>query len=336
MTNTSNDLSSNLSNKFALDVKDMGGLRQSARAGSPEALKTAATQFEAMFVNMMMKSMRDASPQDSLMNSDQTKTFTTMLDQQTSQNIAKKGIGLSDVLIRQLTKSADAQAQAQALAIGGTTDAASGANAGSFAGAASLMDAKLQKAIAAAGGAGTATPAAARAGSVDDNSAVPATVIGNRGSQAPHVRSFQDKLSAHAEEASAATGIPAKFMLGQAALESGWGKREIKGRDGTNSNNLFGIKAGGDWKGKTVEATTTEYVNGKAQTRVEKFRAYDSYADSFKDYAKLLSNNPRYEKVLASAGDASAFAQGLQKAGYATDPQYAAKLTSIIKRSLAG
>ncbi|MQA40010.1 flagellar assembly peptidoglycan hydrolase FlgJ [Rugamonas aquatica] len=322
--NTSNDLSS----KFALDLKDMGSLRQSAKAGSPEALKTAATQFEAMFVNMMMKSMREATPQDGMMDSQQTKMFTTMLDQQTSQNIAKKGIGLSDMLIRQLSKNADKQA----LAIGNEAgDSSSGANGGSFGGLASLMDAKLQRAIAAAGGAGAANAA----GSVDDNSAVPATSA-NKGSQAPHVRSFQDKLSAHAEEASRATGIPAKFMLGQAALESGWGKREIKGRDGTNSHNLFGIKAGGDWKGKVVEATTTEYVNGKAQTRVERFRAYDSYSDSFKDYARLLASNPRYEKVLASAGDASSFAQGLQKAGYATDPNYANKLTSIIKRSLAG
>ncbi|CAN7685271.1 flagellar assembly peptidoglycan hydrolase FlgJ [Duganella sp. LjRoot269] len=318
-TNTSNDLSS----KFALDVKDMGSLRQSAKAGSPEALKTAATQFEAMFVNMMMKSMRDATPQDGMMDSQQTKMFTTMLDQQTSQNIAKKGIGLSDMLIRQLSKTADKQA----LAIGGEAgDSASGVNGGSFAGAASLMDAKLQRAIAAAGGPGAV-------GSVDDNSAVPATI---KSTQPSHVRNFQEKLGAHAEEASRTTGIPAKFMLGQAALESGWGKREIKGRDGTNSHNLFGIKAGGDWKGKVVEATTTEYVNGKAQTRVERFRAYDSYSDSFKDYGKLLASNPRYEKVLASAGDASSFAQGLQKAGYATDPHYASKLTSIIKRSLAG
>ncbi|NVD73844.1 flagellar assembly peptidoglycan hydrolase FlgJ [Duganella sp. BJB488] len=320
--NTSNDLSS----KFALDVKDMGSLRQSAKAGSPEALKTAATQFEAMFVNMMMKSMREATPQDGMMDSQQTKMFTTMLDQQTSQNIAKKGIGLSDMLIRQLSKTADKQA----LAIGNEAgDTGSGANGGSFGGLASLMDAKLQRAIAAAGGAG----AVGAAGSVDDNSAVPATV---KGSQAAHVRSFQQKLGADAEEASRATGIPAKFMLGQAALESGWGKREIKGRDGSNSHNLFGIKAGGDWKGKVVEATTTEYVNGKAQTKVERFRAYDSYSDSFKDYAKLLASNPRYEKVLASAGDASSFAHGLQKAGYATDPNYANKLTSIIKRSLAG
>jgi len=154
--------------------------------------------------------------------------------------------------------------------------------------------------------------------------------------QAPHVRAFQEKLGVHAEEASRATGIPAKFMLGQAALETGWGKREIISRDGSSSHNLFGIKATGDWKGKVTEAVTTEYVNGKAQRKVEKFRAYDSYADSFKDYAQLITNNKRYEKVLASAGDASTFAQGLQKAGYATDPNYAAKLTKIIKNSLVG
>ncbi|MRW83317.1 flagellar assembly peptidoglycan hydrolase FlgJ [Pseudoduganella sp. FT26W] len=317
-TSNTNDLTS----KFSLDVRDMGSLKQSARAGSPAALKTAATQFEAMFVNMMMKSMREATPQDGLTDSQQTKTFQTMLDQQTSQNIAKKGIGLADMLVRQLNKQTDAQALALS---GEAADSSNGANAGSFAGVASLMDAKLQRAIAAAGGnAAAATSSATDAAST------------SKGSQAPHVRSFQEKLAAHAEEASKATGIPAKFMLGQAALESGWGKREIKGRDGTNSNNLFGIKATADWKGKVVEATTTEYVNGKAQTKVERFRAYDSYADSFKDYAKLLASNPRYEKVLASAGDASSFAQGLQKAGYATDPNYATKLTSIIKRSLAG
>jgi flagellar protein FlgJ len=320
-TSTSNDLNG----KLALDVRDMGSLKQSARAGSPEALKTAATQFEAMFVNMMLKSMREATPQDGMMDSQQSKMFTTMLDQQTSQNIAKKGIGLADMLVRQLSAKTDAAA----LGIGGAGDASSATNAGSFAGAASLMDAKLQRAIAAAGGNAAATAASS-------TSRVDGAASTNKGSQAPHVRSFQEKLSVHAEEASKATGIPAKFMLGQAALESGWGKREIKGRDGSNSNNLFGIKATSDWKGKVVEATTTEYVNGKAQTKVERFRAYDSYADSFKDYARLLASNPRYEKVLASAGDASSFAQGLQKAGYATDPHYASKLTSIIKRSLAG
>jgi flagellar protein FlgJ len=149
------------------------------------------------------------------------------------------------------------------------------------------------------------------------------------------VRAFEERLGAHAEQASRATGIPAKFMLGQAALESGWGRHEIRAADGSPSHNLFGIKATGGWQGRVVEVATTEYVNGVAQRKMEKFRAYDSYADAFSDYASLLSNNPRYRGVLANAGDASGFAWGLQRAGYATDPQYAAKLTRIIERNLA-
>ena len=289
--------------ELAIDTKGMSDLRQGARAGSPEALKTAATQFEAMFVNMMMKSMRDATPQDGLLDNQQSKMFTTMLDQQTSQDIAKKGMGLADVLVRQLSKTlppqevAGADPMARAL----------------------LEQARLQRSIEASGGAAAAAGSASAAG------------------KPAHVRAFQDKLASHAEEASRASGIPAKFMLGQAALESGWGRREIKGRDGSNSHNLFGIKAGPDWKGRVVETATTEYINGKPQTRVEKFRAYDSYADSFKDYARMLSSNPRYEKALAAAGstDAAGFARHLQRAGYATDPNYATKLAGIIKRTLA-
>jgi flagellar protein FlgJ len=157
----------------------------------------------------------------------------------------------------------------------------------------------------------------------------------NNENKPAHVRAFQEKLGDAAEEAEQATGVPAKFMLGQAALETGWGKRMIRNADGSNSNNLFGIKAGPDWKGKVANAVTTEYVNGKAHTKVEKFRSYDSHADAFKDYARMIGNNPRYEKVLQHGGDASTFAHGLQRAGYATDPQYAAKLSRIIKHSLA-
>ena len=302
---------SDLSSKFALDTKGLGDLKQSARAGSPEALKTAATQFESMFINMMMKSMRDATPQDGMLDNQQTKMFTSMLDQQMSQNLAKRGVGLADVLIRQLGAQA---VNAQALAIGGdqnvpTTDAMPAPR-----GADALLT----------------TP-----GALLKPSATPA-VTGSGRPQSAHVASFQQKLGADAEAASKVTGIPAKFMLGQAALESGWGKREIKNADGSASHNLFGIKAGPGWKGKVATAVTTEYVGGVPQTRVEKFRAYDSYADGFKDYAKMLATNPRYEKVLASAGDASSFAHGLQKAGYATDPFYAAKLSRIITHSLVG
>lgn len=300
--------SADQSSKLALDTNSLGNLKQSAKAGSPEALRGAATQFEAMFINMMMKSMREATPQDGMTDSEQTKTFTTMLDGQMSQNLAKRGMGLADMLVRQMSSQT---ANAQALAIGGEAGAR----------ATTSLDN-----TSAPGALGTAF--AARAAIVNPTS------TGNA-SQAPHVRSFQEKLAAHADEAAAATGIPAKFMLGQAALESGWGKREIKNADGTTSHNLFGIKAGPNWTGKTTTAVTTEYVNGTPVTRREKFRAYDSYADSFKDYAKVIANNPRYEKVMNAGGDAATFAHGLQKAGYATDPHYATKLTRIIKNTLA-
>ena len=306
-----------LSSRLALDTKGLGELKQSARAGSPEALKTAATQFEAMFINMMMKSMRDATPQDGMLDNQQTKMFTSMLDQQMSQNLARRGVGLADVLIRQLGAQA---AGAQALAIGGDQNLP-------------IPDALPAPSSVAAPG--VAAPGIAATDALLAPAGLPA-LNGSGRPQAPHVASFQQKLGADAEAASRVTGIPAKFMLGQAALESGWGKREIRNADGSASHNLFGIKAGPGWKGKVATAVTTEFVNGVPQTRVEKFRAYDSYADSFKDYARLLLTNPRYEKVLASAGDASSFAHGLQKAGYATDPHYAAKLSRIISHSLLG
>lgn len=143
---------------------------------------------------------------------------------------------------------------------------------------------------------------------------------------------FQNRMAQHAEEASRATGVPAHLMLGQAALESGWGKREIKAADGTASNNLFGIKATGSWNGKVVEAATTEYIHGVKQKRIEKFRAYDNYVDSFKDFANLMRNNPRYENVMANLQNVNNYAQAMQKAGYATDPNYATKLASVIQK----
>lgn len=141
---------------------------------------------------------------------------------------------------------------------------------------------------------------------------------------------FIDRLLPHAKVASQEVGIPAQFMLAQAALESGWGKHEIRRADNSPSHNLFGIKAGANWKGDVVEAVTTEFINGAPQKVVEKFRAYSSYAEGFSDYAKLLSDNPRYAKVL-NASEPSTFAFGLQRAGYATDPMYAEKLLRIMK-----
>ncbi len=310
-----NSLPANAAQSLALDAKGLSGLRQEAKQNSPEAVKGAAQQFEAMFINMMMKSMRAATPQEGMFDSETTKTFTTMLDQQMSQNMAKKGVGLAAMLVKQLTQKADMQA----LAIGAADGAAKpdGAAFDLVRKQPGAMQAPASKAPAGSQPLG-ALPSAGSAG----------------GSAAPHIRAFQDKLGAAAEQVSRDSGIPAKFMLGQAALETGWGKREIKNADGTSSHNLFGIKAGAGWNGKVVTAVTTEYVNGVPETRMEKFRAYDSYADSMRDYARLIGTNPRYQAVMAAKGDATQFAHGLQQAGYATDPFYASKLARIIKNNL--
>lgn len=298
-----------LSSRLAVDSTDLSSVRQAARQNSPEALKAAARQFEALFMNMVMKSMRDATPQDGLFDSQQSKMYTSMLDQKISENFARRGIGLADALMRQLSNNGGMPLPATAPAQSGLSETPPETLNGSG---------QLQSSESAA-----------------NPQAILAYSEKHHGGQSDHVRAFQERLAPHAEAASRTTGIPAKFMLGQAALESGWGKREIVAADGAPSHNLFGIKATGGWKGKVVETATTEYVDGVVQRKVEKFRAYDSYAAAFQDYAKMLSTNPRYRNVIANAQDAAGFAQGLQRAGYATDPNYAAKLTRIIQQSLS-
>jgi flagellar protein FlgJ len=300
-----------MSQQLALDANGLSKLQKSARDNSPEALKAVAEQFEALFLNMMLKSMRDAGGgEGGIFDNEQSKMYTSMLDQQMTQSIASRGVGLADVLIRQLSPqhmALDPRASAQMQSGQGKLQQAmeSMLDSRSAPAAASLNETELS--------------AAAHARSSD---------------KPPHIQSFQTRMEPHAEAASRITGIPSKFILAQAALESGWGKREIVGADGTRSHNVFGIKATGGWKGDVVETVTTEYVDGVPQRKVEKFRAYDSYADAFRDYAKLLSDNPRYQNVITQGQDAVDFASGLQRAGYATDPNYADKLTRIIRNNL--
>ncbi len=145
---------------------------------------------------------------------------------------------------------------------------------------------------------------------------------------------FVRKHQAAAQAIETETGIPAANLIGQAAHESGWGKHEIKNKDGTPSHNLFGIKAGSNWTGKVAEVTTTEYIGGVARRVTAKFRSYDSYEEAFRDHAKLLTSSPRYSNVVAQASTAQSYAKSLQKAGYATDPAYADKLTKVINTTL--
>ncbi len=177
--------------------------------------------------------------------------------------------------------------------------------------------------------------AAEKAGAAD---ALPgssdASTVG-RASAGPRQAGFVDQHSQAAATVARESGIPASYMIGQAGHETGWGRSEIRHADGTPSHNLFGIKATGGWKGKVAEITTTEYINGEPRKVTARFRAYDSYADSFRDYASLIGNSPRYDKVMDQIGSVQGFASGLQKAGYATDPQYAAKLSRAINTTLS-
>lgn len=176
------------------------------------------------------------------------------------------------------------------------------------------------------GGASTTAPSGAVANTA------PSTV--SRASTGSRQAGFVSQHTQAAEAVARESGIPASYMIGQAGHETGWGKSEIRHRDGSNSFNLFGIKATSSWKGKVAEVVTTEYVNGVPRKQVAKFRAYDSYADSFRDYARLIGNSPRYDKAMDQIGSVHGFATGLQKAGYATDPQYAAKLSRAINTTL--
>lgn len=315
-----------LSGNVAFDANGLNSLKNAAKENSPEAIKGVAKQFEAIFMNMMLKSMREASPQDNPFDNEQSRTFTSMLDQQLSSNLASKGLGLADVLARQLSKGNNPVSNSMEQAVM-DVQPASGYGAQSNPIISNPLSPANSKPI--ANSQNYKTPI--------DYKNVPAEslLINNKVDLNPLTDSadeFKNRMAKHAAEASRTTGVPAHLMLGQAALESGWGKRELKGTDGTPSNNLFGIKATGNWDGKVVEATTTEYIHGVKQKRIEKFRAYDSYADSFKDFANMMSNNPRYNKVMANLDDVHGYAQAMQKAGYATDPQYASKLASVIQK----
>jgi peptidoglycan hydrolase FlgJ len=342
-------------NSLAIDGSALNGLKN-AKSDSPEAIRAVARQFEGVLMNMMLKSMRDTVPQDGITDNEQSKMFMGMLDQQLTTQLSQKGMGLTEVLVRQLSKfspkpaeEADKSKTQLHEPKNNLVNGLSSSNPSS--GKAVLMQA-AQKIREAYQQWDATTPDTSK---TDDDTAwargiqeLPPLIEETQQNvqnlvvpQAPlttamrevanKTQQFIQRMLPHAQAASSGSGIPAKFMVGQAALESGWGKHEIKTSNGENSHNLFGIKADASWKGKVANSVTTEYVNGVKETRVEKFRAYDSYSDAFKDYAKLISQNPRYEQAMNNTHDASAYAHALQRAGYATDPQYGKKLTQVLK-----
>jgi len=285
-------------------------LKGEARVHSPAALKAACQQFEALFMQMMLKSMREATPQNGPFDSQQTKFFQGMADQQLALKLSQgQGIGLAQMLAKQLQRTLPGYADAT------KTTAAPGSYAvpprsaiapeGSTAGTAPT-------------GTGTAT-ASASAGSDAGATA---------GFESP--ADFVRKLWPQAVEAARKLGTDPRALIAQAALETGWGQAVIAGRDGKSSHNLFNIKADGRWGGPSVAKTTVEYSGGVAKKEVASFRAYNSFSDSFKDYVHFLKSRPRYSHALSVAGNPQAFVNALQQAGYATDPKYAQKISHIL------
>jgi len=320
-----------LSQRFALDVQGFDALRAQAAASPQQSLKGVAKQFDAVFLQMMLKSMREATPQDSPLDSRDGAQFTSMLDEQLAQQMSSKGVGVADALIKQLSRSVPG---AGANGAAGTTGASGAMGAlgaaGSGGGIGAEGNAAMMNALARAYSNAAANGSLSKGAGYSAASSLTPPLHGKGNSS--KVDAFVDKMAAPAQAAAAATGIPARFIIGQAALESGWGKGEIRNANGSPSHNVFGIKATQDWTGKTVSTVTTEYVNGRPRKVVEKFRAYDSYQDAMTDYANMLRNNPRYASVVNNAHDAASFAHGMQRAGYATDPHYAKKLISIMQQ----
>ena len=331
-------MASDFSQINALDPNSLSGLRRVSKDGSPAATKEAAKQFEALLLQQVLKSMRDATPKGGMFDSDESRMYQSLLDQQLAMQLATRGggIGLARVIERQLGGNRDAAVTPPE---GGVpldasirrgfdaavapTSASPAAGARIAAGGAANLLA-TQSATQSANGAAKSAAAAPAAGAASGVAGAFPNLPAGAGP-----RAFVEKVWPQAVEASRATGIPARFLVAQAALETGWGKHELKNADGSPSHNLFNIKAGKRWAGDTVSTATTEYNNGVAIRENARFRSYGSYADSFRDYARLIGSNPRYAAVVGQ-GDATAFARGLQAAGYATDPQYADKLARII------
>ncbi|WP_300451259.1 flagellar assembly peptidoglycan hydrolase FlgJ [Accumulibacter sp.] len=302
-----------ITNRLILDQAAAADLRTKLRQDPQAGLKQAAQQFEGMLLHLMLKSMRDATQSNGLLDSEQSRFFTSIGDQQLAQNLASQApLGFAAMIERQLARQANV-AQAD-IAVPSPLDA--------------LQQSLLSR---------HATPPTVPARPVSpSNSAEPVAgkaaangVVGGAAGASTGARAFVDRVWPHAVEAAALTGVPPHFLVAHSALESGWGKREIRRADGSPSFNIFGIKAGRGWSGPTTEVQTTEFVNGVAQSERAKFRVYGSYAEAFRDYAQLLSSKPRFAGVIGQQ-NAVQFARSLQQAGYATDPMYADKLARII------
>jgi flagellar protein FlgJ len=300
----------NITSQYADVYTDFQGLSQlRAEAGSGKndqaTLRKVAGQFEALFIQMMLKSMRDANLGEGLMDSEHVKTYQSMFDQQIALDLSKGGsLGLADMMVRQLSRGGEVPDKNAPVAALSSPSAPQ----------ATPMPVEAQSTDnAAAGNGGNTQPA---------NDWRPATPTG-----------FVKELWPHAQRAADELGTTPEVLLAQAALETGWGQHIIRGQDGRNSLNLFGIKADAQWQGARAVTETVEFRDGLMRRERAPFRAYDSLAESFSDYVDFLKTNPRYQEALNQAANAPAFARALSQAGYATDPDYHGKIERILDSS---
>lgn len=290
-----------LNRDAVFDLRSLDTLKASVKSDSSEGVRAVANQMEGLFVQMMLKSMRDASFKGGLLDSPQSNMFTSMYDQQISQEIAATGkLGLADLIVSQLTGE---KVSSEQLTGGNHVE----------------LPGRLSRTV------GNALMAGAEQVLPQAKAAMA------RLSEGSTAGSFISRMLAPAIEAERKSGIHHQLIIAQAALESGWGGKEIVTKDGKPSHNLFGIKATPNWKGERTEITTTEYIGGVKQKVKAEFRVYPSYAAALSDYTSLLSKNPRYKHVV-SAPSPEIAAKALQSGGYATDPHYSGKLINIIQQ----
>jgi peptidoglycan hydrolase FlgJ len=358
------------------DLNRLNQLKVGKDRDGEENVRKVAQEFESLFMNEMLKSMRSATEvmaKDNPFNSQASKQYQDMHDQQLSVTLSKEGggIGLADVLIRQLSKQQEPSEKPNPFAQVAQTEGAkwsSNPNTKIDPVDPARNDAQLlnQRRLSLPGRLAERAQVEAAANVQADQASktettqplvnldwkpatafaapqdVPLTINGVEAT-APSTPSktrfsspaeFIATMLPMAEKAAKRLGVEPRFLVAQAALETGWGKSMIKQQDGTNSHNLFGIKATG-WQGESAQVTTTEYVNGKATKEIAGFRAYDSFEHSFNDYVRLLENSDRYKpalQVASASGNSERFVNELQRAGYATDPQYASKINQIARK----
>ena len=293
---------SKLLSSAAWDTQSLNELKSKAGKDPAGNIRPVARQVEGMFVQMMLKSMREALPKDGIFSSDSTRLYTSMYDQQIAQQMTSgKGLGLADVIVKQMAAAQGVPPKETPQQVPMKFDLER---------VTSYQNQSLTQMV---------------------RKAVPKVPESNDEPLTGDSKDFLAQLSLPARLASQQSGVPHHLILAQAALESGWGQRQIRRENGEPSFNIFGVKATGSWKGPTTEITTTEYENGEAKKIKAKFRVYSSYLEALSDYVGVLSRNPRYAAV-TQAATAEQGAQALQQAGYATDPQYARKLTSMIQQ----